>query len=112
MSNSCAAKAECGPPPPAGFRSTAEGGGEGPECVRHAGQPCHLSGTQTHGGEGDHVDVVAIDPAVAVEVPLAGSRAAGLDVPGEPEGIEDVHAAVAVDIRPPLRRGGLMIDDG
>ena len=64
----------------------------------------------THGGEGDCVDVVAIDPAVAVDVPVAGSRAAGLDVPGEPERIEDVHAAVAVEISPPLRRGGF--DDG
>jgi hypothetical protein len=66
--------------------------------------------TQADGGEGDEVHIVLIDPAVTVEVPLGGHRAAGLDLPGELEGIENVHAAVGIDISP-AHRNGLMIDD-
>jgi hypothetical protein len=62
--------------------------------------------SQTYGGAGDQVHVGLVHPAVAVEVPCSVHRAAGLDAPGQPESIEDVHAAAAIYVGPTLRQDG------
>jgi len=53
---------------------------------------------QTDCGKSDHINIAAIDQAVTVQVPLGFCAVGGFNVPGQFEGIEDVHSAVLVDI--------------